>query len=326
LTSWPEGRAIRDEKARTIGLWLYEDILCRWGSLRKIITDNAEAFKAAAQWIAAKWGIKHITISAYNSQANGSIERPHWDLRQMIYKTVGEKNLSKWFWFFHAILWADRTSIRKRRGCSPYFMVTGAHPILPLDAKEATWLVDPPNGVISEEELIGLRARSLAKHGIHVDQMRKRIDLEKLKRLETYERDYKAVIKDYKFKPGDLVLVRNTAIESSLDKKLKPRYIGPMIVVTENKGGSYILAEMTGAVWQQKVAKFRVVPYFAREKIDLPEGILAIIDTDQTGLAKIAAQPDLEPRMKRDYLMDNVVLRNDDSSSSESEGEADTSD
>jgi len=34
------------------------------------------------------------------------------------------------------------------------------------------------------------------------------------------------VIKDFEFNPGDLVLVRNTAIESALDKKMKARYMG----------------------------------------------------------------------------------------------------
>lgn len=67
-------------------------------------------------------------------------------------------NTNKWFWFLHAVLWADRTSIRKRLGCSPYFMLTGAHPVLPLDAAEATWLVKPPIGIITDEELIGMRA------------------------------------------------------------------------------------------------------------------------------------------------------------------------
>ena len=323
LSSWAEARALRDEKARSIAMWLYEEILCRWGSLRVIVTDNGESFKAAVQWIAQKWGIKHITISPYNSRANGTVERPHWDIRQMLYKATGAANVGKWYWFLSAVLWADRVSIRRRTGCSPYFMVTGAHPILPLDAKEATWLVRPPAGVMTEEEMIGMRARALAKHRIHVEQMRKRVDEEKLKCLKAYERDFKAVIKDYKFQPGDLVLVRNTAIESSLNKKMKPRYTGPMIVVVENRGGSYILAEMTGTVWRHKVARFRVVPYFARERIDLPEGILKIIDIDEDELAKIMAQPEEDVDLDRDYLMEGVRMTDSDDSDSEEVDETD---
>jgi len=204
-------------------------------------------------------------------------------------------------------------------------MVTGAHPILPLDAVEATWLVKPPSGVMTGIELIGLRARALAKHSTHVAEMRKRIDRDKLKWIQTYERDYRAVIKDFEFKPGDLVLVRNTAIESALDKKMKARYNGPMIVVKRNKGGSYIVADMTGAVWQQKVARFRVIPYFAREKLDLPEGVMSIIDTDQETLDKISAQPEeLEPK-SRDYLLEDVHLSDSDGSNDEV-GENDDSD
>ena len=92
-----------------------------------------------------------------------------------------------------------------------------------------------------------------------------------------------------------------------------------MIVVSENRGGSYILAEMTGAVWQQKVGKFRVIPYFAREKIELPEGVMAIIDTNEAGLAKIRAQPDTDKYSKRDYLMDGVKMKANADSDSEPE-------
>ena len=314
LMSYAEARALKEENGRAIALWIYEDILCRWGSLRDIVTDNGGPFKSALAWIEKKWGIKHISISPYNSQANGAIERPHWDIRQMLYKATGPANTKQWYWFLHAVLWADRVSIRKRLGCSPYFMLTGAHPILPLDAQEATWLADPPIGVISEEELIGMRARALAKHRIHVEQMRERIDKDKLKRLQAYERDFKAVIKDYKFRPGDLVLVRNTAIEKSLDKKMKARYNGPMIVVRITKMGSYILAEMTGAVLQHKVARFRVVPYFARKKIDIPDDIHKIIDLTAEELDKVETQPDEDLELGRDFLMDgvNMVLEDSD--------------
>lgn len=311
-TSWPEARAIKDEKARTIAHWIYEDILCRWGGLRIIVTDNGESFKAAAQFIAQKWNIKHITISPYNSKANGTIERPHWDIRQMLYKATGVPNINKWYWFLNSVLWADRITIRKRTGHSPYYLVTGTHPILPLDLAEATWLVEFPNGALSESDLIGLRARALAKHRAHTDQMRKRIDRDKIKRVQAFEKEFKTVIKNYKFTPGDLVLVRNTAIENSLDKKMKPRYFGPMIVVKENKGGSYILAELTGAVWHQKVAKFRVVPYFARKKIQLTEEVKLILDMDRDALSKLDSLPEPEDYPSRDYLMDNVTLEIDE--------------
>ena len=326
LTSYAEGRALKDEKARSIANWIYEDILCRWGGISMIVTDNGESFKAAAQWIAQKWGIRHITISAYNSRANGAIERPHWDIRQMLFKATGAKNVSKWYWFLNSVLWADRITIRRRTGCSPYFMITGTHPILPLDVKEATWLIKPPGGILTEEELIGLRACAITKHRIHVEQMRKRIDEDKLKRLKIYERDFKAVIKDYKFKPKDLVLVRNTAIESSLDKKMKPRYLGPMIVVAENRGGSYILAEMTGVVWRQKVAKFRVVPYYARERLEIPQSILEIIDLDREGLAKLLASPESDVHWDRDYLLDNIKMADSDDSDDSDQEEIERTD
>ena len=38
--------------------------------------------------------------------------------------------------------------------------------------------------------------------------------------------------KEHSFKINDLVLVRNTEIESSLDKKMKAWYTGPMVVIS----------------------------------------------------------------------------------------------
>jgi hypothetical protein len=35
---------LRAETAKTLGDWIHEDILCRWGSLREIVTDNGPAF------------------------------------------------------------------------------------------------------------------------------------------------------------------------------------------------------------------------------------------------------------------------------------------
>lgn len=74
LSAWPEWRMLKTETARTLGAFLFEEVLCRWGVIEEIITDNGTPFVAAVNWLAEKYGIHHIRISAYNSQANGNVE------------------------------------------------------------------------------------------------------------------------------------------------------------------------------------------------------------------------------------------------------------
>ena len=83
-------------------------------------------------------------------------------------------------------------------------------------------------------------------------------------------------IRDFNFQPGALVLIRNTAIEKSLNRKMRARYLGPLVVLAHNRGGAYILAELDGTVLDRPIAAFRVVPYFARREIPIPPGILDI--------------------------------------------------
>ena len=51
---------------------------------------------------------------------------------------------------------------------------------------------------------------------------------------------------------------------------MRPQYIGPLVVISRNKGGAYIICELNGSVFDRPVAAFRVVPYFARRSLTLP--------------------------------------------------------
>ena len=73
-------------------------------------------------------------------------------------------------------------------------------------------------------------------------------------------------IKDFDFEVGSLVLVRNSRVEVELNRKTKPRYLGPMIVLRRTIGGSYLLAELDGSVSRLRFAAFRLLPYHPRSR------------------------------------------------------------
>ena len=55
-------------------------------------------------------------------------------------------------------------------------------------------------------------------------------------------------------------------------------------MIQRNDGGSYIVAEMDGSVMQDKIAAFRVIPYFARRHINLPDDLQEILDQSEEAI------------------------------------------
>jgi transposase InsO family protein len=269
LTSYPEGRAATSDSGKVIADFIFQDILCRWGGIEEIVTDNAPPYIAALDVLASRYGIRHIRVSGYNSQANGIVESKHFDVREAIIKTcLG--NESKWREVLPQVFWAERVTIRRATGYSPYYMVHGTHPLLPFDIYEATYLAPTQDFGMSTEELIGVRARQLAKRPGDLSRMQDLVTDSRRRNLERFEQRHASRIIDFDFELGALVLVRNTRVEESLNRKTKPRYLGPMVVVRKTPGTSYIVAELDGAQSELRVAGFRLVPYFPRSFSSLP--------------------------------------------------------
>jgi len=132
----------------------------------------------------------------------------------------------------------------------------------------------------------------LAKHVAHVEEMREKVTKKKIRRTLQLERDLQHKIEEFDLGLGSLVLVKNLAIEMLADRKMKPRYLGPMVVMRKSQGGAYILAELDGSVWQNKVAAFRVLLYLSRKKLNFNSEVKELLDTSKENLREFAAELD----------------------------------
>ncbi len=86
LTHYPEFCMLRKETAHAIGEWIFQDMLCRWGTLCEIVSDNGKPFVTTLGQLEKKYHIKHIQISRYNLHANGIVEWLHFNVRQVLFK------------------------------------------------------------------------------------------------------------------------------------------------------------------------------------------------------------------------------------------------
>jgi hypothetical protein len=289
LTAWPEWCTLREETAHMLAAFIFEDLLCRWGAIEEIVTDNGAAFVAALDYLANRYDIRHIRISAYNSRANGIVERQHRTIRESIVKAC-EGTIAKWPAVAPHAFWADCTTTRKSTGHTPFFMAHGVEPILPFDITLATFLVPDIAKPLVTEDLIAIRARQLQRREADLAAIHTNILRSRFASVQQFERTYERTIRDFNFQPGTLVLIRNSSIESDLGRKSKPRYFGPMVVVRRTPNGAYRLAELDGAVSKLSYATFRLVPYHARSRTLIP--VTRIIERDE--LIKIHLDEDVE--------------------------------
>ncbi len=262
LSRASEGRALKSNDSISLMRFFWEQIYCRYGAIATVVTDNGPEVKGAFDQLLRRLKIPQVRISAYNKQANGVVERGHFIIREAIMKSVVHRK--DWPTQVPIAFFADRVTVSRVTGFSAYFLLHGVHPVLPFDLADATFLVEGFRSGMSSVDLLVLRMRQLERRQEDISAAAKALAKARFKSKEEFEWKYRRRLRREFYKPGELVLVRNSEVETRLNRKSKPRYLGPYEVCRRTEGGSYVLKELDGSVLQQGIAAFRLLPYVSR--------------------------------------------------------------
>jgi hypothetical protein len=281
------------ENTRMLCAFIFEELLCRWGPITEIITDNVPTYKVTVDELTHKYGIHPIHVSPYNSQANGIVKRWHHDIREAIIKTC-EGDKTCWNQVVHSVFWAECVTIQKVMGLSPYFMMHGVEPIFSFNLAEAMFLAPLKHqGMLTTTELIAWNVCQLQKCTEDLEAIGERVVAACLTSIHKFERCFCANIKLHDFQPGAYVLVCNSKVKYELSKKTKLRYLRPMVVVCHTKGGSYMLAELDSAISKLRFATFRVIPYYTC--CDKHVSVTKMTGIDDESIDEMEASETIEP-------------------------------
>ncbi|CAF1585106.1 unnamed protein product [Didymodactylos carnosus] len=145
LTKFVVAKALPNNTAQTTAQVFVEEFIFKFGVPNRLITDQGVHFNnELLKNVAAMIGFDHIKSTPYHPQTNGEVERFNATFHPQLAKLYDE-NLNNWDEYLLAVLYAYNTGQHPTTGYSPFQLMFGREPTLPLAQKQPTFTLAKPN-------------------------------------------------------------------------------------------------------------------------------------------------------------------------------------
>ena len=133
FTRYVQAYPVDNEQAETVADTLYNKYFCTFGFPRWLMSNQAQAFVGKVLGkLCQQLQVEKVRTSPYHPQSNGQVERVHQTLMRMIGKLDTLKK-KRWPEHIASICHAYNTTRSQVTGYSPYFLMFGRRPRIPID-------------------------------------------------------------------------------------------------------------------------------------------------------------------------------------------------
>ncbi|RWS19028.1 integrase core domain protein-like protein, partial [Leptotrombidium deliense] len=235
LTKHVEMKAVPAANSWEVSKFLLDEIMCRHGCPQRILSDRGLPFLSnVTKDVYKLMNTKHVKTTSYHPQTNGLVEKCNGIAGGMLSMFVN-KEQSNWDRVIKMIAWAYNTSVHETTGFSPFFLLYGREPRLPVNAA-----LNSPSLGISDVETYQSQIRSALNTAHEI--ARENIKKAQIKYKERGDKKRRAV----EYNNGDLVLVYTPRrIKGKAEKLLHP-YHGPFKVLRRLSTVVYEVAPVSG--------------------------------------------------------------------------------
>ena len=193
LTKWTEAKAVRMNTAENAAIFLYENIIARFGCPKILVSDRGIHFLNDVIWdMTERFQIDHQKTMPYHPQTHGQTKKVNGILVSILRKTVRDSKRD-WDVKLTATLWAYITTFKVTTQTTPFFLVYCIEATLPIEfevkllrAAVDSRLTDKQS---LKERLVSLEAmdegRRFSAHHIKTIQRRMKITFDKKHKKRT---------------------------------------------------------------------------------------------------------------------------------------------
>ncbi len=133
FSSWAVAIPTINTSATTTASILIDEIICKYGVPRLIISDRGSSFNNSTQkCICDILKITQLFTPSYRPQANGKVERLNGTIKSILQSYSADLKLTtQWVQLLQAAVFAYNTSVSQATGFTPYFLLFGREAITP---------------------------------------------------------------------------------------------------------------------------------------------------------------------------------------------------
>ena len=255
FTRYVQAHIVPNQTARTAAEVLYNKYFTVFGFPRRLMSDQAPQFEGKViKGMCDFLGVEKIRTTPYHPQSNGSVERTHQTIMRMIGKLDPDKR-ANWPAHLGSTVHAYNATRSMITGFSPYFLMFGRRPRLPMDLIFPTARRD-----VITKDVDKYVAALYDRLRESVVQARANAEREAQRQTRLYNRKAGAV----DLRPGDRVLVRLDAYKG-LKRKLKNRWSSELHTVVRQvaDGVPAYVIEKNGR--EQTIHRSRLLLWLAGE-------------------------------------------------------------
>ena len=235
LTKYPEGFAVRNQRAKTVAKLIVNEIIPRYGVPRTLLSDQGSNYLSKlCREVYKEMNIRKLQTSAYYPQGNGMVERFNHTLVNMLAMYTNEKQDDWDEWLPH-VLFAYRAAKHASTGYSPFYMLHGFEPRYPID-------------VLKNDQLDYANSHEWVQHAVSSIKAAHAVAQQNLQNIDNKLATINISRKPLRvYHPGDLVLVFHPKGDEKLPPKLQLKWRGPYEILRQRGPLTYTVRLLPGA-------------------------------------------------------------------------------